>query len=294
MTALDNLLARLSRPSPLLIAATATTLLIAVPTLRLAILQRQLAARITSHQTLTGDDARRKATSASSSPKSIFTTKTTTPTPSNSPSLPGLGALKANLPPALLTDPAAHNIFYDISTLAVPSSSLPPALTTHDLLTAYLQHTLTLFSRTPQAYVLWAMSGREQRRSFERDWIESLPFEEGGVVCGLYRVLERGVEDEGKKGWVCFEMGMGKVEGRLVIGVGAQEGEGEGEEGGNGKKEGGVERERMVFSTETWMWVRREEGVVMPMERAVPRFMHRVGSWSLLVRGTEWLQGLGR
>lgn len=283
MPVYDRLLQRLSRPSPLLIAATASTLLLAIPAIRITLLNRQLSRKITSHETRTGAAARDLITELDDNPSS--TSKPQPPDPS--PSTPSANHPTALLPPPLLTNPTSYNIFHDISTLAVPSSTLPP-LATHDLLTAYLQHTMTLFARTPQAWALWAMSGRDEarRRSFDREWIESLPFEEGGLVCGVYRVLGRGVGGGGEgrgggkgdeSGWVCFGMAMNGVEGRLVVAV-----RGTGKDG------------ERVFRTETWMWVPRKAGVVMPMERKLPRLMHRLGSQWLLVKGTEWLQGLAR
>ena len=272
----DKLLERLSRPSTLLIAATASTLLIAIPAIRLTVLHRQLSRRITSHETRTGDAARNLITEPPPDSKAAQTTGSQPPTTS-----PASDAHPtALLPPPLLDTPVSYNLFHDISTLSIPAASLPP-LATHDLLTAYLQHTMTRFARTPQAYALWLMCrDAAARRSFDREWIESLPFEEGGLVCGMYRVLgrgEKGEGEEGSSGWVCFGMAMNGVEGRLVVAVAETDGEGQ-----------------RAFSTETWMWVPREAGVVMPMERTVPRFMHRLGSQWLLVKGTEWLQGLAR
>jgi hypothetical protein len=147
---------------------------------------------------------------------------------------------------------------------------------------------MTLFSTSPNGYLLWLRAllvGTEtERRSFDVEWIESLAFEEGDRVNGVYVVRRRG------QGSVCFEMGVGEVEGRLVVGVVNAE------RGGDGQKEEVVEGEETggekVFVTETWMWVPREADVVMPMERAVPRFMHSVMSWRLLVQGTEWVQSL--
>lgn len=274
MSSYNKLLGRVSRPSPLLIAATASTLLIAIPALRVWLLDRQLSRKITSHETRTDATARDLL-----NPEIANTQSKPNSTQTQPPAL---------LAVSLVANPASYNLFHDISTLSIPANSLPH-LATHDLLTAYLQHTMTLFSRTPQAYALWAMCGRDEarRRSFDREWIESLAFEEGGLVCGMYRVLGRGVDGdsgdkgseggEGKSGWVCFGMAMNGVEGRLVVAVSAR--------GSGGER---------VFSTETWMWVPKQAGVVMPMERTLPRFMHRLGSQWLLVKGTEWLQGLAR
>ena len=100
----------------------------------------------------------------------------------------------------------------------------------------------------------------------------------------MYRVLGRGEIEDGSKGWVCFGMAMNGIEGRLVIGLWRDV--------SRTSSKDLDEIDTSVFSTETWMWVEKEKRIVMPMERKIPRLMHRIGSWWLLVRGTEWLQSL--
>ncbi|KPI39195.1 uncharacterized protein AB675_4594 [Cyphellophora attinorum] len=288
---------QLSRHSGFLVATAATTLLIAVPAIRTAILERKLARRITYHHTLLGDAARELLLRTSESEdddaggKQATRAAAAVPAPYPTP--------LSTLPQTLITSSQAHNIFYDISLLPIPTSTLPPLLTT------YLQHNMQLFSRSPQGWILWATQrDGKARRSFEREWIESLGFEVGELVNGLYTVVERGtlVGGEGEEGEggakVVFGMSRGKVEGRLVISIRIADGEmvealikaGDGRHGRESTQEKGV----MVFCTETWMWVRKDARETMPMEMAVPRFMHRVLSWRLLVSGTEHLQGLAR
>jgi hypothetical protein len=270
MSSYSQWLQRLSRSTPLLVAATATTLLIAIPTIRLTLLHRHLAKRINGHCTRVGQSARDHLKQLEADSVGAEHSR-----PPLSP---------AQIPDHLLAAPSDYNLFRDLSVLTIPTATLPRHLSTKDLLTAYLQRTMTLFSTTPQAYAMWALSPKEARRSFDREWIESLPFEEGGLVNGMYRVLGRSEDKEGSRGWVCFGMAMNGVEGRLVIGLCR-------ETPASSKQDLATE-DISVFSTETWMWVEKDKHIVMPMERRLPRLMHRIGSWWLLVEGTEWLQAL--
>jgi hypothetical protein len=301
---LDKVADRVSRRPTLLIATAAATLLIALPALRITLLERKLARKITYHRTLLGDTARELLQAASTTTAGASNSKDDGVNNHQTLISPPYPTSLSTLPHHLITTPNDHNIFYDISLLPIPSSTLPPSLNPQDLLTTYLQHNMQLFASSPQGWVLWATQrGRQGRRSFEREWIESLGFEKGELVCGVYSVVERGGVGEGGAK-VVFEMSRGKVEGRLVIGVRKADGEMletlvKARDGGHGSEsiqETVQEQEKdvMVFGTETWMWVRKDTLETMPMQMAVPRFMHRLLSWRLLVSGTEHLQRLAR
>jgi hypothetical protein len=285
------------RGTPLILAiGTATTLLlIAIPTISLRREHARLSRKITSHATHLDGQAQAHLNSRLQSNLTPFSSSPPPPPSSSPTTLLPLSA--SSLPQTLTSDPRTHRIFHDISTLRMPAHSLPASLSTHDLLTTYLCRTMTLFSTSLNGHLLWLralLAGPEnERRSFDAEWIESLAFEQGDRVCGVYVVLERRVEEE-EGASVCFEMAVGEVRGRLVVGVvelGGDDGEKpEGREDDERRRRNGEK----VFVTETWMWVPREAGVVMPTERTVPRFLHSVVSWRLLVLGTEWVQSLAR
>jgi len=154
-------------------------------------------------------------------------------------------------------------MIHDIASKLVRKELLP-ALDTNTLLTMYIRYTMARFSSFPQAWVLRLTSDRE---TFKKTYIEKLEFKEGDVVCGLYRVVLRTEEK------VELLMKQGNLEGRLVVGI---------------KPKG----EDMVFYSETLMWKGKDDKTVMPLERAVPKWLHELASWWLLDLGTNYLIGL--
>ena len=291
---LELLPARLSRHPRLFIAVTTATILVLIPTLRISLLSRRLSRQITYHQTLLGREARRLLSGTPETEQDVDGDQPDR-TPGSAPtrSIPApYPTFMESLPLSLTTEPSLYNIFYDISILGIPASTIPATLTANpeDLLITYMQHTMTLFSRTPQAWIMWLAAGNtKERRSFDKEWIESLGFEIDDLVNGMYTVVEKGGIGYGSHGAkVVLEMRKGEVEGRLVISARQEQNKGKGQQ-----NEGSTE-EHMVFGAETWMWVKKEAGVTMPMEMSGPRLMHRLGSWWLLVSGTGYLQKLGR
>ena len=154
-------------------------------------------------------------------------------------------------------------MIHDIASKPVQKELLP-ALDTNTLLTTYLRSTMVRFSSFPQAWVLRLIS---DRTTFRKAYIQNLEFEDGDVVCGLYRVVLRTEEK------VEFLLKQGSVEGRLVVGV----------------KPRGAD---MEFYSETVMWKGKDDKAAMPLERAVPKWLHELASWSLLESGTNHLVGL--
>jgi hypothetical protein len=154
-------------------------------------------------------------------------------------------------------------MIHDIASKAVRKELLP-ALDANTLLTTYISNTMTRFSSFPQAWVLRLIS---DRATFKKTYIEKLEFKDGDVVCGVYRVVLRTEEK------VELLMKQGSVEGRLVVGI-----EPEGED--------------LVFYSETVMWKGKGDKTVMPLERAVPKWLHELASWWLLDLGTNYLIGL--
>ncbi|KAH8704808.1 hypothetical protein BGW36DRAFT_353256 [Talaromyces proteolyticus] len=151
-----------------------------------------------------------------------------------------------------------------------------------DLLTLYLRHTLTLFTSLPQAYLIkFLLLPRSARYSFGADYINSLSFVEGDVVCGVYTVLLRTARKV--EFGIAAPGGADGVQGRLVVGINPDidlKGEDQDEEG------------RVEVYSETAMWRDADSRVVMPLERALGRAMHELAAWWLLERGVEYLQRL--
>lgn len=155
------------------------------------------------------------------------------------------------------------------------------------LLTAYLRRNMSAFARyLPQARIIKMMirkSNPEAVQTLNPAFIEKLDFVVGDVVCGVYKVLRR--ED------AVVEFGMAQpqptknsekkegaagqgFEGRLVIGMRP------------------VGDSLEVYS-ETIMWRdTSKKGVVMPLERKIPRVLHELASWWLLDSGVMYLKGL--
>ncbi|CRG84588.1 hypothetical protein PISL3812_01852 [Talaromyces islandicus] len=143
------------------------------------------------------------------------------------------------------------------------------------LLTAYLRHNMFMFSRyLPQSYLIWLMITPNKRSTFGAAHIQNLRFCEGDVVCGMYKVLLR------RAGKVEFGIDVPdtNIEGRLVVGICRTE----------------EEKEGVQVYSETVMWRPVDRpGLVMPLERALPRFMHELAAWWLLDSGVKYLVGLG-
>lgn len=156
------------------------------------------------------------------------------------------------------------------------------------LLTAYLRRNMSAFARyLPQARIIKMMirkSKPEVLQTLNPAFIEKLDFAVGDVVCGVYEVLRR--ED------AIVEFGMAQpapdpsqnqsaekkegaeFEGRLVIGM---------------RPVGDL----LEVYSETIMWRdTSKKGVVMPLERKIPRVLHELASWWLLDSGVDYLRGL--
>ncbi|KAN0111108.1 hypothetical protein V8E51_007495 [Hyaloscypha variabilis] len=154
-------------------------------------------------------------------------------------------------------------MIHDIASKPVRKELLP-TLDTNTLLTTFIRNTMTRFSSFPQAWLLRLIS---DHTTFKKTYIEKLEFKDGDVVCGVYRVVLRTEEK------VELLMKQGSVEGRLVVGI-----EPKGED--------------MVFYSETVMWKGKDDKTVMPLERAVPKWLHELASWRLLDLGTNYLVDL--
>jgi hypothetical protein len=154
------------------------------------------------------------------------------------------------------------------------------------LLTTYLRRNMSAFARyLPQARIIKMMvrkTNPEAVQTLDPAFIEKLDFVVGDVVCGVYKVLRR--ED------AVVEFGMAQpqpthnsekkseeqqgFDGRLVIGMRPV-------------------RDSLEVFSETIMWRDTgNKGVVMPLERKIPRVLHELASWWLLDSGVNYLKSL--
>ncbi|PYI02839.1 hypothetical protein BO78DRAFT_211800 [Aspergillus sclerotiicarbonarius CBS 121057] len=157
---------------------------------------------------------------------------------------------------------------HDRASRRVPRQLLPHQKDA-DILTLFLRRNMTAFANFPQAYMLWAISPVETRPTFHASHISSLDFNQGDLICGIYRVLERSADK------VEFGMMHKGVEGRLVFRLWDED-------------------KDVVFASETAMWTRTDETqrATMPLENPVLRFFHELAAWWLLDSGVKYLVDL--
>ena len=178
-----------------------------------------------------------------------------------------------SLPQDLLANPDNYRVAH----FRIPLPTHLRLLTRADaeqMFTALMRRNMKLFSRRLlQSYLLRLIAkDAEQKASFQIKVIDSLEFEEGDLVCGVYRVTHR----RAKK----CEFGMHDPNGRFPASFGGRlvtsvvlgpDGEGE------------------ILRAETLQWVGKDEGMTLPLERESMRWMHEIASWWLLVSGAQWL-----
>ncbi|EEA28111.1 hypothetical protein TMatcc_003585 [Talaromyces marneffei ATCC 18224] len=164
------------------------------------------------------------------------------------------------------------------------------------LLTAYLRRNMSAFARyLPQARIIKMMlrkSNPEAVQTLDPAFIEKLDFVVGDVVCGLYKVLRR------KDAVVEFRVAQPQPA-TSGNGQDLKEKETEKEEGSSQEFEGRLVigmrpvGDSLEVYSETIMWRDAErKGVVMPLERKIPRVLHELASWWLLDSGVNYLKGL--
>lgn len=157
------------------------------------------------------------------------------------------------------------------------------------LLTAYLRRNMSAFARyLPQARIIKMMirkSNPEAVQTLNPAFIEKLDFVVGDVVCGIYKILKR--ED------AVVEFGMSQPA-STTSQDSKEEKEGSGQ-GFDGRLVIGMRPvgDSLEVYSETIMWRdTNKKGVVMPLERKVPRVLHELASWWLLDSGVMYLRGL--
>ena len=247
-----------------------STAVICTPLIRLWLLRRRLAPHIRQQRHI-GADAR--AYVRATGHRSSLETRD----------------IESVLPAELLASPESFRIFHDSATFTRSSHvSQPPS--TNDgrgaaaphMLIRYLRRAMTLFHRTPQAFILHRMTPKHLQSSWSPSYLATCDFKPGDAVNGLYEVCYRRL-DPGVG--VCgFKMVQGKVEGRLIITVETARANMGEREKGNLPDESG-EGKMVRITSETYMWTQEGEAA-MPMDRAIPRFAHETTSWWLMERAS--------
>ncbi|KAL4894716.1 hypothetical protein BDV59DRAFT_200528 [Aspergillus ambiguus] len=177
-----------------------------------------------------------------------------------------LSSTITSIPPAVFTD--EYYSIHDHAACRV-SRNLLPGKEAEVLFTLLLRRNMTAFARFPQAWILRLVVPPVERKTFSASHLQSLNFDKGDLVCGVYRVEERTPDK------VVFKLLFkGPVSGRLVIRY-TEEGD------------------EVVYHSETAMWTRFEKEdktsrrASMPLEKPLLRFLHEMAAWWLLESGCE-------
>lgn len=174
-----------------------------------------------------------------------------------------------SIPDAVVADEC--HCFYDRALCRVPRRELP-SKELPEVFLLLLRRNMTAFGRFPQAYILHLIATPERKHTFCASHIQSLDYQPGDVVNGLYRVCERAES----KAVYAIEAD-GPIDGRLALRYW--------EEGDD-----------VVYCTETIMWTQKAKGsekqVKMPLERPAVRFLHELAAWWLLESGIRYLTKL--
>ncbi|KAH8434003.1 uncharacterized protein LDX57_011639 [Aspergillus melleus] len=174
-----------------------------------------------------------------------------------------------SIPDAVFSD--EFHCFHDRVASRVSRRDLP-SQDLSELFVLLLRRNMTAFAYFPQAYILHLIATPERKCTFCESHIQSLRFQVGDVVNGIYRVCER----EDNK--VVFAIdAKGPIEGRLAIRYWEEEDE-------------------VVYCNETAMWTQKakenKKQATLPLERPVLKFLHECAAWWLLDSGTRYLTGL--
>ncbi|KAL2854228.1 something about silencing, SAS, complex subunit 4-domain-containing protein [Aspergillus pseudoustus] len=165
----------------------------------------------------------------------------------------------ASLPSDLDIFSSKYHVLYDYASTSTPRQALPD-LEPSALLTMFLRRNMSSFASSPQARILkFTASDSETQQSFDANYIRSLDFNKGDLVCNAYQVKLR-TEDKAE-----FEFMFG-VQGRLVV-------------------RAEVRGDHVVFHNETIMWRERDSKSKLPLERRLAQWVHELTAWHMLDSG---------
>ncbi|EPQ51054.1 hypothetical protein GLOTRDRAFT_81668 [Gloeophyllum trabeum ATCC 11539] len=176
----------------------------------------------------------------------------------------------SNLPPGA-NRPGAK-IFTDSLRLELPTKSLAP-VGTSQLLTLYLRNNFSIFTRTPQGYLMrWMNKGKADSASeaYTPEGVRRLEFKVGDAVLGMYHVAHR----EDSQGLVEFKM-QGpdeRVAGALVIRLSRED-------------------DITTITNQTFMWnpLDLSSAKTLPLTKKLLGWAHELTAKYLMVSGADAL-----
>jgi len=163
-----------------------------------------------------------------------------------------------------------------ISSLAVPASAVEDSQTPSELINAYAAATHVAFSSTPQAHLMRAAMGDIHiKRTFDRDWIQGLAFENGDIVNGAYKVVYhgKGKTVHSERVELAIEAPPsyhGPVPRGLIL----------------AEVEVDEDHDTVTFVNETWMWRRDDEKPTL-IESSLGAWFHSLMAGWLITKGIQ-------
>ncbi|KAF7190916.1 hypothetical protein HII31_08075 [Pseudocercospora fuligena] len=180
----------------------------------------------------------------------------------------------SSLPKDLVENPKQYRIVHDKVTKPIPELTLGLSEDSREDFTKLLRYNMGLFTRTPQGWIGW-FALKELRHTFSKEHIESLDFEEGDLVNGLYEVVKRtAVRVEFKiNPPPKFNPG---IEGRLIIQLRPR-------------------NQGAVLQTETIQWSHHDKRLThLPLESRFIKFLHDWAERWIAVKGANYLLSISQ
>ena len=193
---------------------------------------------------------------------------------------PYLQASSIVLPSPISSNESTYIVSHELACKRISRIELDtPTATNQDLnalLTRFVRHTMSSFSRYPPAYILYYLTkSPSDRQTFNAKYLQSLDFQPGDRVCGVYVVSSR------SNNRVTLLLDAPKsykgprMEGMIVVEV-----EYEGDE--------------VEFRNHTIMWRKKGEGEKGPLESAVGRWVHALMVRALVEGGVKEVSASSR
>ncbi|KXT13889.1 hypothetical protein AC579_2623 [Pseudocercospora musae] len=180
----------------------------------------------------------------------------------------------SSLPKHLVENPKQYRIVHDKVTKPIPELTLALSEDSENAFTKLLRYNMELITRTPQGWIGW-LALKHSRHTFSKDYIESLDFEEGDLVNGLYEVVKRTAVHVEFKINPPPEFNPG-IEGRLIIQLRPR-------------------NQGAVLQTETIQWSHHDNRLThLPLESRVIRFLHDWAERWIAIKGAQYLLSISK